>query len=77
MLLLGIDLGTTGTKAVVVDDRGSVVASATREHPLSAPRPGWSEQDPESWWRSTCEAVNAALATVPNVPKRIAGNGLA
>ncbi|MBL9121032.1 MAG: xylulokinase [Phycisphaerae bacterium] len=76
MLLLGIDLGTTGTKAVVVDDRGSVVASATREHPLSAPRPGWSEQDPETWWQSTCEAVKAALATVPNGPKRIAGIGL-
>ena len=59
MLLLGIDLGTTGTKAVLVDDRGAAIASATREHPLSTPRPGWSEQDRESWWRSACEAVRA------------------
>ena len=63
MLLLGIDLGTTGTKAVVVDERGRVIASATREHPLSTPRAGWSEQDPEEWWRSAIGAVRAALAT--------------
>lgn len=76
MLLLGIDLGTTGTKAVLVDDRGAAIASATREHPLSTPRPGWSEQDPESWWRSACEAVRAVTEMVPNGPKRVHGIGL-
>ncbi len=76
MLLLGIDLGTTGTKAVVVDERGRVIASATREHPLSTPRAGWSEQDPEEWWRSAVGAVRAALAAVPNGANEVGGIGL-
>ena len=76
MLSLGIDLGTTGTKAVLVDDRAAVVASATREHRLSTPKPGWSEQDPEWWWQSTTEAVRAVLEMVPNGPKRVRGIGL-
>ncbi|MDZ4831029.1 MAG: xylulokinase [Phycisphaerae bacterium] len=72
MLLLGIDLGTSGTKAVIVDERSRVVASATREHPVNTPRPGWSEQDPEEWWRSTIAAVRAALAS-PSVRARDVG----
>ncbi|MBL9149598.1 MAG: xylulokinase [Phycisphaerae bacterium] len=63
-LLLGIDLGTSGTKAALVDDRGAVVASATAEHDVSSPHPGWSEQDPEWWWRSTVAAVRAATSSV-------------
>ena len=45
-LLLGIDVGTSATKALVCDERGRVVSSASAEHPISRPRPGWSEQDP-------------------------------
>jgi xylulokinase len=60
-LLLGIDLGTSGTKATLVDRDGRTVASATVEHPTRAPHPGHSEQDPEDWWRSTIGAVRAAV----------------
>ena len=48
--LLGIDVGTTGCKLLLTDETGRVRASAGREYPLSTPRPGWSEQNPEDWW---------------------------
>jgi len=57
-LLAGIDVGTTGVKAIAITPEGDVVGRAERSYPLSTPRPGWSEQDPEDWWR----ASEAALA---------------
>ncbi|RKY57178.1 MAG: hypothetical protein DRP95_07280, partial [Candidatus Latescibacterota bacterium] len=45
--LLGIDIGTTGVKTLLVDERGQTVASCTVPHPMYTPRPGWTEQDPE------------------------------
>jgi xylulokinase len=58
--LVGIDVGTTGVKAVAISPEGEVLARAERGYPLSTPRPGWSEQDPEDWWRAT-EAALAEL----------------
>ena len=57
---VGLDVGTTGVKAVAVAPDGDVLARAERSYPLSTPQPGWSEQDPEDWWR----AAEAALAEV-------------
>ena len=63
MRLLGIDVGTGGTRAVVVDEGGAVVASATSEHePFASPQIGWAEQDPRDWWRATIDAVRGVLA---------------
>ncbi len=59
--LLGIDVGTSSTKAVVLDPRGHELGVARSPHPLQRPRQGWVETDPEDWWRSTCEAVGAAV----------------
>jgi xylulokinase len=62
MELLGIDVGTGGTRAVVVNERGSVIGSATAEHaPFASTQTGWAEQDPRDWWRATAEAVRAVL----------------
>ncbi len=59
-MFVGLDVGTSGVKAVAVSPAGEVLARAEEEYPLSTPAPGWSEQDPEDWWR----ASEAALAAV-------------
>ena len=59
--LLGIDIGTSGTKALVCNHDGAVLATATAEHDLGSPEPGWSEQDPRQWWSAACKATKAAL----------------
>jgi xylulokinase len=62
MKVLGIDVGTGGTRAVVVDSRGCVVASATDKHaPFASPQTGWAEQDARDWWRACIGAVRALL----------------
>jgi xylulokinase len=77
MKLLGIDVGTGGTRAVVIDEEGNVVASATGEHePFASPHPGWAEQDPNDWWRATIEAVRGVLAQLrKDSAEEIAGIG--
>ena len=62
MSYLGIDVGTGGTRALVIDATGKVVASASAEHEhFASPHPGWAEQDPRDWWRACGEAVRKAL----------------
>jgi len=56
--LVGIDVGTTGVKAIAISAGGKVLARSERGYPLSTPRPGWSEQDPEDWWRATEAALD-------------------
>ncbi|HLX86436.1 MAG TPA: xylulokinase [Terriglobales bacterium] len=63
MSFLGIDVGTGGTRALVIDERGRVIGSATADHtPFASPHIGWAEQDPEDWWRACRIAVRDALA---------------
>lgn len=73
---LGIDVGTSGTKALVMDARGKVLATATGEHPISSPRPLWSEQDPRDWWKSSVVAVRAAVRKAGIDAGQVAGIGL-
>jgi xylulokinase len=62
MAYLGIDVGTGGSRALVIDAHGNVVASASAEHQhFSSPKPGWAEQDPRDWWKAGGEAVRKAL----------------
>jgi len=68
--IIGIDVGTTSAKGVAIDEHGTVLAEAERRYPVSMPHPGWSEQDPESWWLAT-EAVLGELGA-----DRAAGIGL-
>jgi len=64
MKLLGIDVGTGGSRALVIDEAGRVVASATAEHaPFASPHTGWAEQDARDWWRASAEAVRAVLSS--------------
>jgi xylulokinase len=55
--LVGLDVGTSSTKGVAIDESGAVLAVAERGYPLSTPQPGWSEQDPEDWWRAAREVL--------------------
>src|SRR6266571_8715890 len=64
-VLVGLDVGTTGVKALAIDEHGRVLAKAEEPYPLSTPRPGWSEQDPEHWWRASQRAL-AAIAVEPD-----------
>jgi xylulokinase len=58
MAYLGIDVGTGGTRALVIDGQGNVVASASAEHQhFASPKPGWAEQDPRDWWQACGAAV--------------------
>ena len=76
MKLLGIDVGTGGTRAVIINDQGKVLSSATAEHvPFASPRIGWAEQDPRDWWRASVEAVRTALSNGSISPAEIAGVG--
>src|SRR6184192_2117379 len=60
-LFLGIDVSTTGAKALLIDEAGEVVASATTPLTLSAPHPLWSEQEPEEWWQGVASSIRRAL----------------
>jgi len=75
--MMGIDVGTTGTRAVVVRPDGHVVGAATGDHqPMRMPKPGWAEQDPADWWQATIVAVRAALANAGLKGADIAAVGL-
>jgi xylulokinase len=77
MKLLGIDVGTGGSRAVVIDEAGRVVTSATIEHEaFASPQTGWAEQDPRDWWRATAAAVRAVLASGEVQAEEIACIGL-
>lgn len=65
MKFLGIDVGTGGTRAVVMDESGAIIAAATAEHAdFSSPEIGWAEQSPDDWWRAAVEAIREVLTVV-------------
>src|SRR5438093_5683027 len=74
--LLGLDIGTSGAKALLCDERGTVLATAMAEYPLSTPQPLWSEQDPADWWRGAREAIQAVLKASGADDTQVAGLGL-
>ena len=59
---VGLDVGTTGLKALAVSEDGEVVGRAELEYGLSTPEPGWAEQDPEDWWRAASDALELRRA---------------
>ena len=74
--LLGIDIGTSGTKTLICDEKGKVLATATAGHELLQPKPGWSEQRPQDWWAATCKATKAVLKKAGIKGSDITGIGL-
>lgn len=74
--LIGIDLGTSGTKAVLFEETGRKAASYTAEYPMSQPKNGWAEQDPADWWEACCQGIQSVITQAGIEPDRIAGVGL-
>ncbi len=74
--VLGIDIGTSGTKTVLFDEKGAVIASCTAEYPLYQPRNGWAEQRPEDWWEAVVSTVKSVLDKSGILPADIKGIGL-
>ena len=73
---LGIDIGTSGTKTLAMREDGTILASSTENYPLYSPKPGWSEQEPEDWWKATVKGIQAVLAKASIKPEEIKGIGL-
>jgi xylulokinase len=74
--LLGIDVGTTGSKALLADETGAVVSSATTEYPMFTPQPLWAEQNPANWWDATVTSIRRVLEGSETGPEDVAGVGL-
>lgn len=74
--VLGIDVSTTATKALLIDAAGAVVASASTEYPFETPRPLWSEQDPALWWEGAARSIRAALGDSGIDPGAVRAVGL-
>jgi xylulokinase len=74
--LLGIDVGTTGSKAVLIQPEGSVVAEVTTEYPMFTPQPLWAEQSPEDWWSATVTSIRGVLERGGVRAEDVAGIGL-
>ncbi len=74
--LLGIDIGTSGTKTLLVGEDGRIAASATAEYPAYAPKPAWSEQDPADWWQATADTIRQVLRDAGIGGNEVGGLGL-
>lgn len=73
---LGIDIGTSGTKTILIDRDGKLLAQSTATYPLQIPRPGWTEQAPEDWWQALVKTVRDVLRMANVSGNNVAGIGL-
>ena len=74
--VIGIDVGTSGTKTVLFDEKGGVIASATIEYPLYQPHNGWAEQDPLDWWNASAKTTKTVIEKSGVAPEAIVGVGI-
>jgi len=73
---IGIDVGTTGTKAVLIDEKGKVIVSVTKEYPLITPKPNWAEQNPSDWKEATFSGIQEIIKKSKVNSEDIKGIGL-
>ena len=74
--LLGVDIGTSSCKTALFDPEGKIAAQGGSEYPVSYPRTGWAEQDPEDWWKGVCRAIREMITRSEVNPAEIAGIGV-
>ena len=70
-VFLGIDIGTSGTKTLAMNEDGAILATTTVEYPLSSPKPGWSEQEPLDWWNWLGAVLVVAGSTLAALGNRL------
>src|SRR5512143_3134215 len=73
---LGIDVSTTGSKALLIDASGTVVSVQSSPHTLQTPQPLWSEQDPQEWWQAASESIRKVLASAGIDGSQVAAIGM-
>lgn len=76
MYLLGIDIGTSGTKTVLFDTKGKQVASTLEEYTMDQPKAGWAEQNPEDWWHAVAHTIKEVMSCSGVNPEHVKGIGL-
>ena len=74
--VIGIDLGTSGTKTVLFDERGCIIASSLVEYPMAQPQNGWAEQDPADWWNASVSTIREVVEKGGIDAKEIVGLGI-
>ncbi|WNR47109.1 xylulokinase [Paenibacillus roseipurpureus] len=72
---MGLDLGTSAIKCILVDEKGTVIGSHSVEYPLSQPQPGWAEQQPEDWWNATVAGIRGLLTSTGVTGAEVGGIG--
>jgi xylulokinase len=75
MSLIGLDIGTSGARAVAIDHDARILATATEAYPLATPRPGWTEQDPQQWWAASQAVLKKVVSALPNAPEALGLTG--
>ncbi|MCA9242105.1 MAG: xylulokinase, partial [Planctomycetales bacterium] len=75
-ILLGVDIGTSGTKTIAIDATGRLLAQASATYPCHHPKPLWSEQDPEDWWSAAQKTIRAVVKQGKFKPAEVKGIGL-
>ncbi len=73
--LIGMDIGTSSTRAIIINEDGKLIASASADYPLITPKPGWAEQNPNDWWEASIKVLRKVLQDSKVSPKDIAGIG--
>lgn len=75
-ICIGIDVGTSGTKALAINPQGKILAEASSNYPCHHPKPLWSEQDPEDWWKASVKVVKQVVKTAKLKPADVGAIGL-
>jgi len=74
--LVGLDVGTTSTRTLIIDSNGKLISSCIKEYPMHTPKPGWAEQDPDDWWEAAVYTIKGAISSGDIKPQDIAAIGL-
>ncbi len=76
MYLIGIDVGTTGVKSILISEKGELKAESTHSYPLHSPKPSWYEQNPDDWWKATVLSIKQMIHEASIDTSEVAGIGL-